>query len=113
MAGYVIAKDALPIEAGYQELEGYLHGDVPVCLIFVEDGPGGGPALHRHPYAEVFIVLEGNVTFRVGDETVEATAGQIVIGPADVPHAFTNTGTGLLRQIDIHCNERFVTEWLE
>jgi mannose-6-phosphate isomerase-like protein (cupin superfamily) len=41
-------------------------------------------------------------------------AGQIVIAPADAPHAFVNnSGTGPLRQTDIHCHDRFITEWLE
>jgi mannose-6-phosphate isomerase-like protein (cupin superfamily) len=30
-----------------------------------------------------------------------------------VPHKFVNSGAGPLRQIDIHANDRFVTEWLE
>jgi hypothetical protein len=33
--------------------------------------------------------------------------------PAVVPHKFVNSGTGRLRQTDIHANDRFVTEWLE
>ena len=41
------------------------------------------------------------------------TGGQIVVAPADIPHKFVNSGTGPLRQIDIHANDRFVTEWLE
>ena len=40
-------------------------------------------------------------------------AGQRVGAPAGVPHKFVNTGTGPLRQIDIHANDRFVTVWLE
>jgi len=39
-------------------------------------------------------------------------AGEIVIVPANTPHRFTNTGNGPLRQIDIHVNSRFETEWL-
>jgi hypothetical protein len=30
-----------------------------------------------------------------------------------VPHKFVNSGDGRLRQIDIHANATFVTEWLE
>ena len=113
MAGTIIARTDLPIDANSHELQGYLYGDVPVCLIFVDSGPGSGPRLHRHPYPEVFVIQEGTVTFTVGDDTIEAAAGQIVIAPAGMPHKFTNTGDGPLRQLDIHCNERFVTEWLE
>ncbi|MFL5758926.1 MAG: hypothetical protein ACJ789_04260 [Thermomicrobiales bacterium] len=35
------------------------------------------------------------------------------IAQPNQPHKFTNTGNGRLRQIDIHCNPKFITEWLE
>jgi mannose-6-phosphate isomerase-like protein (cupin superfamily) len=35
--------------------------------------------LHRHPYAEVFLVQEGNATFTVGEDTIDVTGGQIVV----------------------------------
>jgi mannose-6-phosphate isomerase-like protein (cupin superfamily) len=92
---------------------GALHDAGTVSFIWVEAQPGEGPRLHRHLYAETFIVLEGTATYRVGDEVVEASAGDIVVGPANVPHAFTNTGSGILRQIDIHDAADFTTEWLE
>src|SRR5215203_1095826 len=76
-------------------------------------GPGTGPRLHRHPYEETFIVLDGKVRFTLGEETLEATAGQIVVVPAGTPHKFVSTGAGRLRQISIHPAARMETEWLE
>jgi mannose-6-phosphate isomerase-like protein (cupin superfamily) len=58
-------------------------------------------------------VQEGNATFTVGGDTIDVTGGQIVVAPAGIPHKFVNSGAGPLRQIDIHANDRFVTEWLE
>jgi quercetin dioxygenase-like cupin family protein len=55
-----------------------------VSVIAVNARPGDGPALHRHTYAEVFGVLEGEATF---------TLGRLV-------------------QVDIHEHPRFDTEWL-
>ena len=103
----------LPYAGQSRELEGYLHGDVPASLIFFDGPPGSGPKLHRHPYAEIFVVQEGRATFTVGDAEIEACGGQILIAPAGVPHKFINTGGGPLRQLDIHLNDRFETEWLE
>jgi quercetin dioxygenase-like cupin family protein len=37
---------------------------------------------------ELFIVLEGSVTFYVGDQVIEASAGDIAMGPRDIPHHF-------------------------
>ncbi len=94
------------------EVQGHNH-NATVSIIVVDAPPGGGPKLHRHPYEEVFVVQQGSVTFTAGDETIEATGGQVVVVPAGVAHKFTNSGTGRLRQVDIHASERFVTEWLE
>ncbi|MDQ3793571.1 MAG: cupin domain-containing protein [Actinomycetota bacterium] len=94
------------------EFQGYRHG-AGVSFIVVDAPPGGGPRLHRHPYEEVFVVQEGSATFTAGEETVEVKGGQVVVVPAGVPHKFVNSGTGRLRQVDIHASERFVTEWLD
>jgi mannose-6-phosphate isomerase-like protein (cupin superfamily) len=94
------------------EFQGH-HLGVGVSIILVDAQPGSGPKVHRHPYEEVFVVQEGTVTFTAGDDIIEATGGQVVVVPAGVPHRFVNSGTGRLRQIDIHASARFVTEWLE
>ena len=94
------------------ELVGADHGGAGVCVIFVDAPPGGGPALHKHPYEELFIVLDGEVTFVAGDKELQARAGDVVIVPPDTPHAFTNSGGGPLRQIDIHVSPSFKTDWL-
>lgn len=94
------------------EFDGSLHGGVNVCFLIITAPPGSGPSLHLHPYDEVFIVQEGQVTFTVGTETLEATGGQIVIVPAGTPHRFVNSGTNLLRQVDIHLSPHFITNWL-
>jgi mannose-6-phosphate isomerase-like protein (cupin superfamily) len=49
----------------------------------------------------------------VGDATIEATGGQIVIAPAGAPHKFVNSGTRRSRHIDIHTSRRMITDWLE
>jgi mannose-6-phosphate isomerase-like protein (cupin superfamily) len=94
------------------EVQGHNH-NATVSIIVIDAPPGSGPELHRHPYEEVFVIQQGSVTFTAGDETIEATGGQVVVVPAGVAHKFTNSGTGRLRQVDMHASERFVTEWLE
>jgi mannose-6-phosphate isomerase-like protein (cupin superfamily) len=103
----------LPADGFSNDLEGYLFGDFNVSIVFFNGPPGSGPKLHRHPYAEVFIVQEGRATFTVGDATMEVTAGQIAIAQPNQPHKFVNIGDGPLRQIDIHNGPKFITEWLE
>ena len=93
--------------------EGYQHGDVPVSFFLVDAPPGGGPRLHRHPYAEVFVVQEGCAVFTVGGETHEVTGSHVVIVPPGLPHKFVNSGDGPLRMVNMHPTGQIVTEWLE
>lgn len=95
------------------ELQGYEAGGVNASLIFIDNMPGQGPRLHKHPYHEIFILLEGLSTFTVGSVTVDAGAGQIVVVRPGVAHKFVNSGTGRLRQVDVHTSQKFITEWLE
>jgi quercetin dioxygenase-like cupin family protein len=48
------------------------------------------PSRHLHYHDdEGFYVLEGSVTFYVGEETYEAGPGTFVFGPRGVPHSYT------------------------
>jgi len=109
----VIGNEELPNNGTVYKFEGCLNGDVDVSFFLSDTVPGKGPDLHKHPYDEVFVVQQGELTFTVGDETVEATGGQIVIAPAGTPHKFVNSGIGRARHIDIHTSRRMVTDWLE
>jgi quercetin dioxygenase-like cupin family protein len=108
----IIRLDDLEHTRHAHEFVGAEHGDVPFSIILVHSAPGVGPKLHRHPYPEVFVVESGEATFQLGDETIVVDEGHIVVGPPDVPHGFTNTGTGELRLTAIHGAGRFNTEWL-
>ncbi len=59
-------------------------------LVEVRCPPGLEAPLHvHHREDEGFHVLEGSVTLRVGDETIELGPGGHAFGPRDIPHAFT------------------------
>ena len=64
-------------------------------------------------YAETFIVIEGRAHYQIGDAVIEAEAGEILTGPAEVPHKFTNLGPGRLRTIDIHHSPEWIQTNLE
>jgi len=108
----IIELDDLEHTRHSHEFVGADHGDVPFSIILVHSQPGVGPKLHRHPYAEVFVVESGQATFQLGDETIVVEEGHVVVGPPDVAHGFTNTGTGELRLVAIHGAPRFNTDWL-
>jgi quercetin dioxygenase-like cupin family protein len=53
----------------------------------------GGPPLHFHLHQdEWFYVMEGEVLFQVGDSRKRLSAGESLLGPRGVPHAFTGVG---------------------
>ena len=109
----ILNKDELPRDGNTYEFEGLHYQDTEVSFIWVDMPPGRSVRLHKHPYKEVFIIQEGVSTFTVDSTTLEAVAGQIIIVPADVPHKFINNSDRQLKQIDIHVNREFITDWLE
>src|SRR5262245_13871101 len=109
----LLRQDQLPLSSTWsREFVGADHDVEGISFIFVQVAPGGGPSLHRHDYDEICIVQEGEARYTLGDAQLDARAGDVVIVPAGAPHAFVNTGEGMLRQVDIHAASRFGTEWL-
>lgn len=102
----------LPQDVISRDFVGERYGGVGACVIFVEAPPGQGPKLHRHPYVELLIVIEGTATFDDGNSRREVHAGEMAVVDAHQAHGFLNTGAGLLRQVDVHLSPRFITEWL-
>ena len=49
-----------------------------------------GPPLHHHEFDEAFYVLEGELTFQLGDERVVKGAGELVFAPCGATHTFAN-----------------------
>jgi quercetin dioxygenase-like cupin family protein len=61
-----------------------------ISIVEVTEHPGAEAPLHvHHRDDEGFWILDGEVTFEVGDQVIEASAGDYVFGPRDIPHRFT------------------------
>lgn len=97
---------------GNENVRGAEHG-ASISLILDQSEPGQGPRLHRHPYDETWVVIEGNLTFQAGQERLSAVPGDIVIVPPETPHKFTNDGPGPSKLVCIHASPTFETTWLE
>ena len=60
------------------------------CVEFVP-APGFDTGLHVHErLEETWYIREGEIEFRVGEETFQAAPGACVFVPPHVPHAFAN-----------------------
>ena len=108
---YHVNADDLPGNEVSRTFEGGRYGPCSVSFFLVRNEPGQGPRLHHHPYDETFVILEGSVRVTVGEEVLDGGRGDIVIGPAGVPHGFTNTGPGPARLVCIHAAPAMTTQW--
>ena len=62
--------------------------------------PDTGPPPHvHHAEDETFVLLEGELSFRVGDQAHAAAAGTTIFVPRGTQHSFTNVGDGAARML--------------
>jgi quercetin dioxygenase-like cupin family protein len=92
-----------------------LHADEGSALVEHELVPGGlGSPLHTHRHErEISYVLEGVLGAQVGDEVLERRAGEVLVKPARVPHAFWNAGEEPVRFIELITPGHFVSYFRE
>ena len=95
------------------EFEGADHGGVDASFFVLDFERGRGPSLHKHDYAEICILLEGEAPFHGPDGDVEVSGGHVVVVPAGEPHGFTSSGDVPLRQVNIHVSPRLISQWLD
>lgn len=88
--------------------EGTDIGTGVTVLFYATEETGKGPLWHVHPYDEIFIIRTGRALFTIGDRKITAEEGDILLGPAEVPHKYHNLGPGLLESTDIHLSDRWI-----
>lgn len=76
--GTILAEDFLPagMSGPFQAAYGYLEN-------------GSAMEGHVHPSVEIYVILKGRGAVRVGDETAEVAAGEVIEIPADAFHTMT------------------------
>jgi mannose-6-phosphate isomerase-like protein (cupin superfamily) len=73
--------------------------------------PGAGAPLHAHKDVdEVFILLEGTLDLRLGDEQRLVEANHTIAIPAGVPHAFVAVGPAPVRMFTFMPRNRAIAE---
>lgn len=76
-----------------------------------------GPGAHAHPEDDVFYVLEGTMSMRVGDDWIDAAPGSFVLVPGGVTHDFENRSDALAGVLNISAPGPFeghmpaIVEW--
>jgi mannose-6-phosphate isomerase-like protein (cupin superfamily) len=92
--------------------EGGSYGSA-VSFFHVNNEPGAGPDLHKHPYSETWIIRAGKARFSADGEDIDAGAGDILVVGPETPHKFKNVGTGRLDIVCIHASPRIIQEAVE
>jgi mannose-6-phosphate isomerase-like protein (cupin superfamily) len=73
--------------------------------------PGAGAPLHMHKDVdEIFILLEGTLDFRLGDEQRLVEADHTIAIPAGVAHAFVAVGQSPARMFTFMPRNRAIAE---
>ena len=72
--------------------------------------PGGSPPRHVHDTLDdSFLLLDGEVVVRCGDETVVGRPGTYICLPAGVDHTFRVTSTRPARMLLVHGDDSFLS----
>jgi mannose-6-phosphate isomerase-like protein (cupin superfamily) len=85
---------ARPLEGVAGRIRVLLRGADSQGRVAVMDNsvPAGvkGPPHHHHEFDEGFFVIDGELTFRLGDELVTRRAGELAFAPRGAHHSFAN-----------------------
>jgi quercetin dioxygenase-like cupin family protein len=85
-----------------------------LSLIEYDTGPtyeGASPHFHEH-HTDAFFLLEGELEFTLGRETHLGRAGTSVVVPPGNVHAFTSTGRGRARFLNLHAPDSGFADFL-
>jgi len=70
--------------------------------VMLEPGFSGPPPHVHERLHDMFYVLDGTLTMRLGDDTVELEEGSFVCVPPGVTHTFSNPGTRQVRFLNFN-----------
>jgi mannose-6-phosphate isomerase-like protein (cupin superfamily) len=74
----------------------------------IEIAPGRVLDAHRHQDEDdAFYILEGTMTFDLGEERVTAGRGTFVLVPPGVEHGFRNESGDVVRMLNLHAPAGF------
>ena len=114
----VVKKSSLPTvrlngEVSAHVFDGSQNGGLSSSAFIVDVAVGVGPRRHRHPYDEIFVIVEGVIRIEAGGEQLDATAEEVVVVPRGVAHSFTNLGPGRAKMVNVHAASVVVTEFAD
>ena len=69
-----------------------------------------GPGAHSHDEDDVFYVIDGTMSFLLGDRWIDAPRGSFVLAPAGMTHDFENRSTSRAGVLNISVPGNFESD---
>ncbi|HSL28589.1 MAG TPA: cupin domain-containing protein [Anaerolineales bacterium] len=107
----MIEIDSLRPSGGEVAVFNGFEQEASVSFFIVHIAPGKGPKKHRHPYEEIFILLDGEIEAVVEDQLQTIGKDRIVIIPAGTWHEFRVCSDSPVSMINLHPVPKMITEW--
>jgi quercetin dioxygenase-like cupin family protein len=92
-------------------LNGEETGSVVSATTILVPARNPGPPLHAHDFDEAFYVLDGEVTFQIGDTLTRKRAGELCFAPRNTAHALANHSDDDARYLLICTPAGFERQW--
>jgi quercetin dioxygenase-like cupin family protein len=98
-----------PPGGGAARFQGVDYG-ASASFFVVTSPPGRGADKHRHPYEEIFVILDGEIEVIVNGETRMVGSGNIAVIPPNTWHEFKNRSVHAALMVNIHPVPQMIQE---
>ncbi len=97
-----------PVQVSVKEDGAHTRGTMAAAEFAIPPRAPSPPPHVHHAHEEGFYILEGEIEFAVGGETVRVGAGGWVLAPIGVPHTFRNPGDAPARFLNTFTPDRYI-----
>lgn len=102
MSKYILSREQCSKHNIFPGVDIFTAAGENMMLSFVEFAPHAVVEMHSHPHEQMGLLLEGELTFAIGDEEHVVRPGQMWRIPGGVPHKAI-AGDSHVKALDVFC----------
>jgi quercetin dioxygenase-like cupin family protein len=102
MSKYVVSREECSKHNIFPGVDIFTTAGERMMLSFVEFEPHAVVEMHSHPHEQMGLLLEGELTFTIGDNEQVVLPGQMWRIPGGVPHKAV-AGDAPVKALDVFC----------
>ena len=102
MSKYIVSREECSQHNIFPGVDIFTMAGERMMLSFVEFAPRAIVELHSHPHEQMGLLLEGELTFTIGDEVHVVRPGQMWRIPGGVPHKAIASDVPV-KALDVFC----------